>query len=105
MESVNGSKKRKGRRSERKKTKTRRDFGKKARPAKIFSKKFCGLKNNPYVCSAKTNGGSVLKRAGNRKRKGVIYRLRFTNTDFKNSPFLLFCKQVFVGVNILARYL
>jgi hypothetical protein len=52
MESVNGSKKRKGRRSERKKTKTRRDFGKKARPAKIFSKKFCGLKNYPYVCSA-----------------------------------------------------
>lgn len=52
MESVNGSKNRKGRRSERKKMKTRRDFGKKARPAKIFSKKFCELKNYPYVCSA-----------------------------------------------------
>lgn len=54
MESVNGSKNRKGRRSGRKKAKTRRDFGKKARPAKIFSRKFCGLKNNPYVSSAKT---------------------------------------------------
>lgn len=39
MESVNGSKNRKGRRSERKKTKTRRDFGKKARPAKNFLEK------------------------------------------------------------------
>jgi hypothetical protein len=36
------------------KTKTRREFWKKRVPAKIFSKKFCGLKNYPYVCSAKT---------------------------------------------------
>nr|DAR94177.1 MAG TPA: hypothetical protein [Caudoviricetes sp.] len=52
MESVNGSKNRKGRRSERKKMKTRRDFGKKRGAAKIFPRKFCGLKNYLYVCSA-----------------------------------------------------
>jgi hypothetical protein len=52
MESVNGSKNRKGRRSERKKMKTRRDFGKKGAPGKNFLEKFCELKNYPYVCSA-----------------------------------------------------
>lgn len=30
----------------------KKGFWEKARPAKIFSKKFCGLKNYPYVCSA-----------------------------------------------------
>lgn len=71
------------------KTKTRRDFGKKRGAAKIFPRKFCGLKNYPYVCSAQTNGGSVLKRAGNRKRKGVIsLECASTNTSFKFSPFL-----------------
>ena len=34
------------------KTETRRNFGKKRGAAKIFPRKFCGLKNYLYVCSA-----------------------------------------------------
>lgn len=33
-------------------TEKRREFWKKRGAAKIFPRKFCGLKNNPYVCSA-----------------------------------------------------
>lgn len=49
--SVNGSKNRKGRRSEREDG-NKKEFWKKRGAAKIFPRKFCGLKNNPYVCSA-----------------------------------------------------
>lgn len=52
MESVNGSKNRKGRRSERKKTKTRRDFGKR-RARQNFLEKFCELKIIPMFAVLK----------------------------------------------------
>lgn len=92
MESVNGSKNRKGRRSERKKTKTRRDFGKKARPAKIFSKKFCGLKIYPYVCSAKTWRLRSDEDLGAAKEKGVSFLVLTKSSFLSKFPlFLCFC--------------
>lgn len=51
MESVNGSKKE--RETKRKKEEeNKKGFWEKGAPGKNFLEKFCGLKNNPYVCSA-----------------------------------------------------
>lgn len=47
-----GKKGRKRRRKPIRGTKKRGNFGKKRVEAKNFPEKFCGLKNNPYVCSA-----------------------------------------------------
>lgn len=52
MESVNGSKNRKGGNEVEGEGENKKGFWKKRVPAKIFPRKFCGLKNYPYVCSA-----------------------------------------------------
>lgn len=70
-----------------KKAKTRRDFGKKARPAKIFSKKFCGLKNSPYVCSAKTWRLRSDEDLGAAKEKGVSFLVLTKSSFLSKFPF------------------
>ena len=42
-------------------------------PAKIFPRKFCGLKNYPYVCSAKTWRLRSDEDLGAAKEKGVSF--------------------------------
>lgn len=59
----------------------KKGFWEKGAPGKNFSEKILWIENLS-LCLQCSNGGSVLKRAGNRKRKGVIYRLRFYKHHF-----------------------
>ena len=61
-------------------------------PAKIFPRKFCGLKNYPYVCSAKTWRLRSDEDLGAAKEKGVSFLVLTKSSFLSKIPlFLCFC--------------
>lgn len=70
----------------------KKGFWKKRVPAKIFPRKFCGLKNYPYVCSAKTWRLRSDEDLGAAKEKGVSFLVLTKSSFLSKIPlFLCFC--------------
>lgn len=79
--------KKKGETKRKKEGENKKGFWEKGAPGKIFSKKFCGLKIYPYVCSAKTWRLRSDEDLGAAKEKGVSFLVLTKSASYQNFPF------------------
>lgn len=79
--------KKKGETKRKKEDENKKGFWEKGAPGKIFSKKFCGLKIYPYVCSAKTWRLMSDEDLGAAKEKGVSFLILTKSASYQNFPF------------------
>jgi hypothetical protein len=84
--------KKKGETKRKKEDENKKGFWEKGAPGKIFSRKFCGLKIYPYVCSAKTWRLRSDEDLGAAKEKGVSFLVLTKSSFLSKFPlFLCFC--------------